>query len=80
MATESVATEKTGLRAPISPWDLGDVEQALKKIRGIGVMGSSTDDFPDTDDMRWVMCEISELAHKAIEIIEKANKPEGEED
>lgn len=71
MATESVATEMPGPRAPISAWDLGEVEQLLKQIRGIAIMGSSTDDFPCTDDMRWVMCAISKMAHEALEKIEQ---------
>ena len=79
MATESVATENTGPRAPVSPWDLAEVEQSLKKIRGIAVMGSSTDDFPGTDDMRWVMYAISEIAHKALEKIKAADGDEGGE-
>ena len=73
MATESPAIEKANPRPTISPWDLGEVEQALKKIRGISMMGSSADGF-DREDAQWVFFNLAEVACKALEVIRAAEE------
>lgn len=73
MANEGVAIEQGKPHAAISPWDLGEVETALKKIRGISMMGSTADSF-DTEGAQWTFYNLSEIADDALKLIRAAEK------